>query len=722
MSGKRRLINYRPIVLIALCALLAIAAGIFAEKFYVVIICFALIAALWFYAAAKGKYIALSVMVLLSVFSFVRAAGVFSKQTLPEGEGPLYFTCRVSERTEHYDDSVTLYCTGIKADDGQGNTYSWEDSAFTLPTANQNDALYYAKSGDRLSFYAEVKYAESAGEKTLRITALSDARITPGKSGFFEAVRSRAKDMLLNVTDVDTAALMYSILFGDKSGLSNQTYTAFQFSGLAHILAVSGLHVGMLSFSVFYLLRKAKARPWIILAVTVPVLGFYCALCSFTPSVMRASIMSAVFLTSKALRKRYDPLNSLAFSAIIVTAIDYKAILSLSFQMSYMCMLSIIVLMPVIEKLFLLKRVNKFYGRSRLTRSVCRICALSLAAQIGVLPLMINSFNYIAVYNIFANILVSPFLAVSVYLLYGAAFLSLIMPFLSFALYAPAGVFYAVKGIAYVFSYLPFAALTVIAGGALLYALYLLIVLCGRFFMCAKQVKWGVAALSVIVFITAAVSANLPLKNEPHVTAFDYGYSGDTAVIYNESAVYAGAVNSFNRTRIKEYFFGKHIRSIDILVLTEFKERDAPYVKEIVNTFKPKIVLVPDVEKVTDYGVLSDACAYSKPVPVNDSADRAEGGITVRLAIGNKKLAGLNFYVGGQNITVIYEKNYSAAQAAVNALPFNPDVLIAPPGIKGLVPHKYFIERYDYVRFSNEPRGNFTYNINTGIITYNEIP
>lgn len=717
MVGEKRVVNFRPLVFIALSILLSVFAAFYADKIYIVIISFAALSALLIYAALKGKAVTLALMVVTAVFSFLQVN--LSQNSIPSiiPDTEYLITCRAGERIEHYDDSVEFYINGFTFE-APGTDAVKASGSFTvsLPVKNANDPLYYAQCGDILSFNAKLKLSvpkeKRAAAYYITFTSVSGISVTAGKASFPESVRLKTKLLLGSVAPPDTAALMYSVLYGDTDGLSLQTYTSFKFSGLAHVLAVSGLHVGMLCYSLFWAMKKFRANNAAILAVTAAALLFYCFLCSFTPSVVRASVMAVVFLSAKTLKRRYDSLNSLAFAAAVILLCRPSALLSLSFQMSFMCMLSIIALMPVIMKLFETKRLKTFYGKNKFTKSACQIFALSLAAQAGVLPLMINNFNYVAVYNLLINIIVAPLLTVAVYLLYATVFLSLLLPFMSFSVYASAAAFAAVKWLASLFSYLPFAAITVLAGGALLYALYLLITVCGRFVMLGKKVKWGVAALSVLLFLTAAVMGNIPLKTTPSISALDHGYKNGTIVISGKSAVYAGDVTVFNTGKIKEFLFERHIRSMDAVVLTAFKEADAYYLGDLVNTFKPAAVYVPDTGSVTGYGALADACAYSEIKLIKGAEEFAAGEIAVTAAVNNGRLIGVNFGMRGKNITVLYERSYDEVYKMLWALPAAPDLLIAKEsGLEDKIPCKEFFLCYNYTEFYGTGAGNFTYSL-----------
>ena len=720
MGGGRRLLNYRPLVFIAASVILSLCAAYYSGTIYIGIICFSLLSALLITAAVKGKAVTLALMIIAALFCFLQV--YLPNTAMPEIDSAAVYTVtvRVGERAEGYDNSVAFHVSGMTAERGGETVKLKGDIEIELKTENANDILYYITCGDTLKFDAKIKLtakeAPSNPSYYINITPVSTAAVTEGKPTFGETVRLKTKDIFDGHAAADTSALMYSVLFGDTDGLQLETYTAFRYSGLAHILAVSGLNVGLLAFAIQFILKKLKAKNIIILIITSAILLFYCYLCAFTPSVVRAALMFAVLMAAKCLGRRYDALSALAFSAVVILAVSPSALLSLSFKLSFLCMLSIIALTPVINKLFNLRPVKKLYGRNKFTKAVGDAFALSVAAQVGVLPLMINYFNYAAVYNILINIIASPFIIAAVYLLYGTVFMSLILPFMSFSVAIASFAFSALKFITTLFSYLPLAAVTVLSGGALIYALYLIIVFCGRFFMAGKKIKWGVAATAVLLFFTAIFIGNAPMDVTPSVTMLNCGYNGGAAVVYEKSAVYIGDINGYNRKDIKQFFFDKHIRSIDVIVLTDYKSDDEYYLSDIVSIFKPAAVYAPE-NGVDGYDTLSFACAYSKLILFDGHEEFTAGGIAVTAHADGGKFIGANLNMGGKDATYIFTKDKAAILNNAWAFPVLPDLLILRSGLGGGISGKQTFVCYNYAEFYEQGRPNFTYSLENDIIT-----
>jgi hypothetical protein len=229
--------------------------------------------------------------------------------------------------------------------------------------------------------------------------------------------------------------------------------------------------------------------------------------------------------------------------------------------------------------------------------------------------------------------------------------------------------------------------------------------------------------LAAVMFLTGIILPNRPVPAQPVFALLDGGYNGEAAVTYDKTSVYAGPVNIYNTRKIKNYFFDRHIRRIDAIVLTEFSGDDAPRLRELVNLFRPKYVYVPVVEKVTDYGKLMDACAYSKLITVRDAADRPAGNMRVRLAVDRDRLIGVNIEAAGQNICVMYEKNTDNISRALWMFPDDVALLAAHGNLleTALIKSDNFIQCYNYMQFMNEARGNFTYNLDSGIIGFDEV-
>ena len=127
---------------------------------------------------------------------------------------------------------------------------------------------------------------------------------------------------------------MTAFILGDRSGLSKEVYSVFKYTGTVHILAISGLHIGII---IFLLLVLRESGLFLL---------FYSFVTGLRPSVIRAVIMGTTFLLSFLVKKEYHVYNSLGLAAIIILAIWPWQVFDVGFQLSFLSVLSIIFLSP----------------------------------------------------------------------------------------------------------------------------------------------------------------------------------------------------------------------------------------------------------------------------------------------------------------------------------------------------------------------------------------
>ena len=190
-------------------------------------------------------------------------------------------------------------------------------------------------------------------------------------------LRERFLQTLEEYADEDTAALADAMLFGDKSGLDDEQYEKFKKNGTAHILAVSGLHVGAI-YGLVLLLWRGRKR-WAFTLFTTFFFIFYCFLADFSPSVVRAVIMIILHLIAKLIYRRYDIMTGAALTSIIVLCNCPMQIYNTGFQMSFLAVAVISALTPLTGK------------------GPAGKCAFMLLFQTAMLPYTAYIFNYVSV-------------------------------------------------------------------------------------------------------------------------------------------------------------------------------------------------------------------------------------------------------------------------------------------------------------------------------------
>ena len=197
-------------------------------------------------------------------------------------------------------------------------------------------------------------------------------------------IRHRFQDMMLKYTEQGTAGIIMAIMFGDKNGLDEDTYQDFQKNGTAHVLAVSGLHTGIL-YAFFVMVWRFK-KGALFYCTASSVLFMYMSLADFSPSVVRAALMIFIHLAACILKCRYDLFSAAGVTFLIMLLKEPFQIFNTGFQLSFLAIVSLAVILPFIKR---------FYEGAFLA---------SAAIQAGMLPYTAYLFNYVSAGAIIANI------------------------------------------------------------------------------------------------------------------------------------------------------------------------------------------------------------------------------------------------------------------------------------------------------------------------------
>lgn len=201
--------------------------------------------------------------------------------------------------------------------------------------------------------------------------------------------------------------LIQALLLGQKDDLNPETYQSFTQAGLVHVLAVSGLHVGILLmiFSyILYPLRRLPRGDLIQTSISVVLLWLYAALVGLTPSVIRAVTMFSLLGVGVGLGRKASTLNMLALSAVILVFYNPDFIAQVGFQLSYAAVLSIVLFKP---------KIDQFWTpQNAVIRFFWTIISVSFCAQIGILPISLYYFHQFAGLFLISNILIIPVLGI----------------------------------------------------------------------------------------------------------------------------------------------------------------------------------------------------------------------------------------------------------------------------------------------------------------------
>ncbi len=205
----------------------------------------------------------------------------------------------------------------------------------------------------------------------------------------------------------ENSALAVSLLLGDKKGLDEDMKMSFSVSGLAHVLCVSGLHVGLI-IAMFDLLFKnlhfLGLRGFylrrLLLVLTSWAIAF---IVGCTPSALRVALMLSLTLLTGTTAYRSDGLNVLLVTAFLLLLCDPLLLFDISFQLSFLAVLGIMLCMPRAER-WIRTKVHPWL------RGICRSGSVTLSAQLFVLPIILLRFGNFPLLFLIANLLVVPFM------------------------------------------------------------------------------------------------------------------------------------------------------------------------------------------------------------------------------------------------------------------------------------------------------------------------
>jgi competence protein ComEC len=246
-----------------------------------------------------------------------------------------------------------------------------------------------------------------------------DGKQTTSSLDWLTGVRKSISERLQEALPGETGALASALLVGIRSGISETTETALRNSGLAHILAISGLHMALVTALLFGSIRLAAAfarnvsaryhvKKWAAGAALLGALG-YLALSGAGISAQRAFIMAAIFLLAILFNRAALTMRNVALAAIVILTISPSAVLTPGFQMSFM---AVIALVAVYRRDGMFARLRMQAGKAGLVRSTLAgtagLALTSIVAGMATAPFAIHHFYQFAVYGLAGNLAAMP--------------------------------------------------------------------------------------------------------------------------------------------------------------------------------------------------------------------------------------------------------------------------------------------------------------------------
>jgi len=426
-----------------------------------------------------------------------------------------------------------------------------------------------------------------SGVKTLEVLNTPDTAPWTSAAARIRAFCQQRFDRLLG----EQSGLAMAMLLGDRETLSAEDQLAFQQAGVAHLMSVSGLHVGLLALALLWLLTTLALRPMVRLPVMALFLLGYCALTGFSPASVRATVMMLLVLIGKALGRRNDPLITLCAAAIAVLWINPLQLFSAGFTLSFAAMLGILLLYaPILQCLKSVAgqkpQAQKTSRFSRLVRlelqKLRQTFAVSLAAQVGVLLPTAAYFYRLPLYGMAFNLLCVP-LAGLLVPLYAIVLLLSLVPAVGLALATAPGLLaqggsWALLWLVRLAGSLPYAQIRVPAPNVWAYAgLAVAVVAASRYVRAGWRRRALAVALSAAIAVTGAALAK-PSALRYHQFAVG---QGDAALMIDGDRTVAIDVGPYG-AEMGERLLAEG-RDLDALLLTHLHADHVQGLQELLN-------------------------------------------------------------------------------------------------------------------------------------------
>ncbi len=365
-----------------------------------------------------------------------------------------------------------------------------------------------------------------------------------------------------------------AIVIGDKTDLEDQR-TILNKAGLSHLLAVSGLHVGILSLVIFLFLNIIIPNRTISRFLLMIILFIYGAICMWSPSVTRAVLMISLYLISKVIQRRPDANNILAVSLLIITIFQPLQLFSVGLQMSYMAVLVLLNVLPSFRFIkFKKEEIDVLRIGKKILNAVLILLVSSLILNIFLSPITLLYFNQFNLNGMVGNLL-------------GIPLISLLLPLTLVVIFLPDFGFLvqiyqsAFKGVMFFFdkwtdfsSNLPMHFDFIHINLFQFFIFYFILLFIFLWFRNFRKKTSYVYILSIILLITSLLFFGNDRTEKLKITFFDCGL-GDLALIETPEGetvlIDSGPTESTPRhfeSSALPYFKDNGLKSLDWVVIT----------------------------------------------------------------------------------------------------------------------------------------------------------
>ena len=465
----------------------------------------------------------------------------------------------------------------------------------------------------------------------LRISEKEILKIGNGSKtvlGIAQNYRARIVEKLQKTNlKTDERAIIQALVLGEKKDIDKNLYNEYAAAGAVHILAVSGLHVGILYIILAFLLKpltRLKLGKYFHAIIILLLLWGFAVLSGLSPSVTRAVTMFSFFAVAKLFDRETNSINTLFLSFLALLIINPFWLFQVGFQLSYLAVFFIVWLQPLFYKVG--------YSKYRIVRKIWAIVSVTICAQIGVLPLSLYYFHQFPGLFLVTNVVILPFLTA---LMFGGIVIVLLASLDNLPDWLAESYNFLIEGLngfihwvavqdEFLFTDIHFSTLKVVGA-------YLLIIALGLFLKSMNYRKLVISLLAIAILATIYIydefntSANQFVvfhKNRHTLLGYKKGkdfvlFKSDSAANISEEYPIKSFRNAINIDRYSEeklpqifQYKNKDIIILDSLGIHPKRKK----IHTILLTNSPKVNLNRIIDSLKPMQIIADGSNYSSYV------------------------------------------------------------------------------------------------------------
>ena len=227
----------------------------------------------------------------------------------------------------------------------------------------------------------------------------------------------------LFITEENLYAFSRAAVLGEKAEVSKDMKDKFKYTGLAHLIVISGTHISLVVIGIVKILDGLSLGYRFKYLMALAALTFYCALIGFSPGILRAYIMGAMMILARILFEQEDSKKSLLVSFIVIIVLNPYSLFDISMQLSYAAVIAIIFVNPEFKKFYEKKILDKI--KNEVLKNTVDLIFLSLTIQITSIPLFLYYFEKLPLFSFLLNIVGIPIGTVVIQCLFLAVLLNI---------------------------------------------------------------------------------------------------------------------------------------------------------------------------------------------------------------------------------------------------------------------------------------------------------